>query len=1149
MKPLSLLATAGLRGSSSPSLLRSEHQTPLSEQLRALQTQLFDDQESIMRKLDAGHCPPIASLQKGVRRASNPARKLGLYHAAKFIMQDQFVSQRRAAELYVQKKSAFLESIRELYDETERHLIYVEREEIELQSALVAAIRHIDKSLNIIKMPDPAGSGGSAHYFIMPNLPTVPDAELLLYLQQAKAHLSATAAANTMSTDQLRTLKAALPANVSPVLDFLVVSMCSTPGAKLALGITPAREQTVRTQVGILLSKTAQTRDAITTKMRAEGYDMQSAPARKRISYLLRKAVQKQKLLTNGNIAAAREAQALVNRVPALIGQLQAAARSIGGHGKQNSDTPVDEIVFDDEGDALRVPGGILKTLTAFANTILAGHGLEASESTIWRLFPLAKIVFRKVAHTATPPRIAQHYCAKAVQQQILLAHLFSSCCVRVSLDAMKLMKCNAGGHLTGRNIVVSSDHADTVHCAPDHDQGGDHLGKLCIHSTDVPPIHRDIMISMLGDSFDPEQELPGYTYDEYFMARPGLAIGQGHVNDHRPETSERIFGDLLEVICSDQFADYFASKDGSIAPVLMIEEDNAHGDHTQFCAAMLMDILDLDLLHIVSHAGGWSKRYSVERLNGALSKQANRHCITIPLDAPTYALEGQMHTALESALSTLCTHLNGATYQSGGGFVDVFEARKAANLSDFQFNAKEIKAFIELKTQAERDAFVVEEMPSYDGDVKQLLLRAHRKMTAVGAHKCMHLTRHTLLYYKNELNPDCLPKRGAAALHSLLQQFNGHMPHPVPSLKPEKQAGCVTAVGSYMDLDERLQLAKQLRTTEGLTAASLELGKNIEAADRYYPPTLFDNYDSKYSIVDTFSDAGKRDKVHVDNLIHILRSDAVGVMHEIKQRLAKSKYTQQQAALKTLHKDSGVERAVVEYVKGRSASGKANKPDLVFVLKEQLGFRGKALQGARPQLLQLLYDTLSARGLLPVPAVHPASAASSQLLALRSEVVRTESDLDDESLSELCELDSMDETRVAAAAAAAAAVVAAAITSTVTPAVVAPTAVAAIAPSTTVTVVPLTAPLVVMTPTVAAVVAAVVARTAVAEVPVVAPTLTAAVVEPTVAVAVAAAAVATGVARSVTAAQEQEAARPARASKRSRVGFNSRLAADYDMN
>lgn len=104
-----------------------------------------------------------------------------------------------------------------------------------------------------------------------------------------------------------------------------------------------------------------------------------------------------QQILTNQNLAEVRKASALLKRMPGLVGYLQSMVRILGAHGKHDSDTPVDELVFDDDQDSLRVPGGIVETLTTQVNAMLASKGLEASKSTIWRMFKMANITFRKV--------------------------------------------------------------------------------------------------------------------------------------------------------------------------------------------------------------------------------------------------------------------------------------------------------------------------------------------------------------------------------------------------------------------------------------------------------------------------------------------------------------------------------------------------------------------------------------------------------------------------------------------------------------------------------------------------------------------------------------------------------------------------------
>lgn len=87
-------------------------------------------------------------------------------------------------------------------------------------------------------------------------------------------------------------------------------------------------------------------------------------------------------------------------------------------------------------------------------------------------------------------------------------------------------------------------------------------------------------------------------------MSREGLACVLGHVERLGSETAARNWQDRLEVAAT--YGESFLTSDGSIVPVLFLEEDNAKGCRdkaSRFCMVMFADILSLDFIDGASNA------------------------------------------------------------------------------------------------------------------------------------------------------------------------------------------------------------------------------------------------------------------------------------------------------------------------------------------------------------------------------------------------------------------------------------------------------------------------------------------------------------------------------------------------------------------
>jgi hypothetical protein len=200
----------------------------------------------------------------------------------------------------------------------------------------------------------------------------------------------------------------------------------------------------------------------------------------------------------------------------------------------------------------------------------------------------------------------------------------------------------------------------------------------------------------------------------------------------------------------------------------------------------------DLDVAAAVSPAGQCSHEVPVEKVNGGIARRVRGSMVAY--EAETDDPAGRS----KESLRTLCDRLDGATFNGGGGYIDVLVASDVQQV--FPWDAAEQKRFLGLKA-GERASFVSSHEDEWPG-----LSALYRK--TYDYQFGLNEDGHVLFFHDSG---SCVwRKREGCAAHgpwrgSLVQQkafdlwYMGVPPSIVPSSDPNRK-------GSYARLAERFR-------------------------------------------------------------------------------------------------------------------------------------------------------------------------------------------------------------------------------------------------------------------------------------------------------------------------------------------------------
>ena len=307
---------------------------------------------------------------------------------------------------------------------------------------------------------------------------------------------------------------------------------------------------------------------------------------------------------------------------------MQECARALHGNSKNRGDTPDEHIYLikeDYEEELQLYNGGVLNKISESVNQFLFENNekLQLSKSTIFSMFPDAKLKFAKSQNTMTQPKIDQHYCAATIKISRTIHQLFGNEIIYLSIDQKSLIKVETGKNLKGKCIQLIPE-MKRVHC---HDAGHDVLGKIAMNGIEIQK--QDPTLINLNSNYPIniyENMIPGWNLDTHTKLTEGLAIEYVHNHSENPETSARNASDICELF--ETFIPYVITKDNKLKSALFIIMDNHNGpstEKTRFVAVLLFLKYDFDIVVIVCNAGGYSKLNPVEKVHGCVSHPLNK--------------------------------------------------------------------------------------------------------------------------------------------------------------------------------------------------------------------------------------------------------------------------------------------------------------------------------------------------------------------------------------------------------------------------------------------------------------------------------------------------------------------------------------------
>jgi len=585
--------------------------------------------------------------------------------------------------------------------------------------------------------------------------------------------------------------------------------------------------------------------------------------------------------------------------------------------------TPADRAVLPAEVDALwGTTGSQTERIHRVLEGFLAATGRSCSLAETRRLLRAANCSVSKYVANHDPVSIAQHFAARNMKTVRMIVVAFSAWAFSQGLDYKSLFSVNSGKNNRGRGEwMVQSEKRETS----SHDAGGDNLGKLALLSMLLRPVHSTDLETLFDGDIRPE-DIPGWK-PEHFAAYPGLAVALGHVHGtvgcalKESATSNmghywqmlNLSADMLQ---SDSNAiDYYRDPTGAPKPIQVQELDNAHGgadlEHG-FTMGLDFFLYDRDANISPANAGQYSRFYAHEAVQGSIANRTNGAPIPVPHASPSTATTEELGEVLELCCDKLVSVANGATMKMGGGHVTVLRSNLDA-AGDFKARPAEVKRFIDATT-AEKAAFKASPMPSYEGDsangskVADLYRLVWRCMQNTDPATRIFLRGpHCSQWIKRALDVNTFlkPSRAPDAFHALLESWGGFLPVVLPSLKPEKQPDDTKDTGgSYMGLGESIEQAAELK-------------KLVGKPGLHYPPSLLDQLWKHPSVklAETWEATGTLPDSLWSKLRRLLRYPRVTLKLEIERRMSMAKRRDANADLETAQENSGVQKAVFDYL------------------------------------------------------------------------------------------------------------------------------------------------------------------------------------------------------------------------------------------
>lgn len=840
--------------------------------------------------------------------------------------------------------------------------------------------------LPIVQFPCPALNGKQDVLYWMANPDSIDDSalvhSLVVFRKAMRQDNRAGFGVEKLTRDRLNLSLSMLPSHCRRFVMHLLCGAIADGDVKDQLGLTKNVESALKESMG-----------KIYTEIGAKVKEWQKTNfGDARVSNFLRK--QAPQLMKNSALAFARSQNSVRARHPGVIKHLQEAAEAMGASNKRfgaggSIDTPVNNFIlsahWDEVKSKARGEGGCIEELTRRANIALSKScscsptTCQLTNSCTQRLLPEADIVFASLQNRYTAPKVAQHWAAYHVKG----AKYFDACnsgdCMYLSIDSKSLVRI---GSMHQNHVETSAMQLiyDRLY-GTDHDAGRER-GKVRLFTV----MMRGTVPETYFTAY-PELD-PKVVFSEDWKVpterRQQFTTALGYDNAREPETSARNFQAILESMESNPEHFYVPGTE-IIKSACVIELDNAHGVQeleARFCSCILFKLLNLNIFFMVSNSGGHSWLHMVERAQGALSVRLNKQIFEYPGGLKVSKAEHEVNMGV--AVCNVCATADGATFSDD--VIHVFPAGLYKEHLDFSFDPIEVPAFLACKTDVQRAAFVCRPQKGAFVDtarVLELYLQAYSLLQStdvqVKEHSMCITTDPATTNYRSPIVKEFVVK--------LRTHCGGHLPSPVLSTDPSKQGDLPNGVGPrYADWGE---LFSRIEGGDALAIAG--------AKDRTtYPDKVLDRYLATHrTLMSDFIAANNILSIeHLHALMKALAADRSTVLYEIKRRAEGLTLNAEIDALDSANVASGVDWAVLEYVKTKHPNplGPAKRPtttQLLACIKKDTGKEDKS--GDRVALLvQKIFDLQPNYFLGKIAeraqagAVVPPAAPNAQELELR---------------------------------------------------------------------------------------------------------------------------------------------------------------------
>ena len=710
--------------------------------------------------------------------------------------------------------------------------------------------------LNVIRLPVKTASG---HWrlALLPNLVGASDTDMIdqvgifYELHASRARLGA-----SLSCEDIRNLKDIIPAGngTRTLIDYLIVKFADAPTCN-ALGYTPGRSKSLVARYDRFARELHGARAKARLKVAGKVIKTTGAAVKdseKASSYEMRRAVLKEKLVTEVARRARRTLDTWVGDAE-FIEIIRAVVRGMGETSSKGArgTTPEDLDVF--VAQAFHCPGGrVDRICTSVMAAVKARFNVNVSRSTIYGAFKVANIQFASNIGLMEPV-LQQHYCRARVMMYTWLFLPWAANVMILSIDQKALYKANCD-RAKGKDMQIMSERARWG--VTNKGSGYDTLCSLALFSIWLLPTKALQIETVARPGFAEWLKVIARDFswieDEY-GERESCAAAFGYVaagkelkaekGDCEPETSARNQGSVdkfctffseytfgppseeeaarpppdaaLDDRAAQRRADLQAAKarvaaehaertgaavspcvmPRKMVPVVLFVLDNSKGPADKdyaFALGIFWYIHDIDVAAAVSPAGKCSYEVPVEKVNGHLARRMRGSMIQYEAET------ADPKARAEESLRTLCDRADGATFNGGGGCVDVFVAADVE--TDFPWDARDQKKFMGLSAEG-KVTFISDHEKEWAGisDVYRLIYSYQ-----MGHNKDSHLLfshdSGSCMWRKRVGCEAHLPWRGPLSLLKMLDSFDKGLP---PSIIPSSPQEPDYRKGSYARLAE----------------------------------------------------------------------------------------------------------------------------------------------------------------------------------------------------------------------------------------------------------------------------------------------------------------------------------------------------------